>query len=110
METGKFKVKRWFYILSNMSANNQTLVKEYKGKWYVFENLMAESWTYYDEKTEKFDDNRINELELSRARGTFENRDDAYEFALQVEHEFGTEYGIQFNRLCKDDSNVKIIE
>ena len=93
-----------------MSANNQTLVKEYKGKWYVFGNLMAESWTHYDEKTEKFDDSRTNELKLSDAEGSFENRDDAYEFALQVEHNFQTEYGIQFNRLCKDDSNVSIIE
>lgn len=27
-----------------MSANNQILVKEHKGKWYVFDNVNAESW------------------------------------------------------------------
>jgi hypothetical protein len=94
-----------------MSANNQVLVKEYKGKWYVFGNLMAESWVHYDEKTEKFDDSRVNELKLSDAEGVFNSRDEAYEFALKVDRDdFPTEYGVQFNRLCKDDSEVKIIE
>ena len=94
-----------------MSANNQVLVKEYKGKWYVFGNLMAESWVHYDEKTEKFDDSRINELKLSEADGVFNSRDEAYEFASKVDRgDFPTEYGVQFNRLCKDDAEVKIIE
>jgi len=93
-----------------MSANNQTLVKEYEGKWYVFGNLMAESWVHYDEKTQKFDDNRVNELELSDAEGVFNSRDEAFEFALRVESDFRTEYSVQFNRLCKDDADVNIIK
>ena len=94
-----------------MSANNQTLVKEYKGKWYVFGNIMAESWVHYDHETQKFDDSRVNELELSEADGVFNSRDEAYEFALKVNDDnFPTEYGVQFNRLCKDDAEVKIID
>ena len=70
-----------------MSSNNQVLVKEYKGKWYVFGNLMAESWVHYDEKTQKFDDSRVNELKLLDADGVFNSRDEAYEFALKVDRE-----------------------
>ena len=90
-----------------MSANNQTLVKEYKGKWYVFTNLMAESWC----RNKK----HMNELSLKEADGVYNSRDEAYEAALELDakcgqFEEGTEYGVQFNRLCKDDSEVNIIE
>lgn len=27
-----------------MSANNQVVLKEHKGKWYVWDNIMAETW------------------------------------------------------------------
>lgn len=93
-----------------MSANNQTLIKEYKGKWYVFGNIMAESWTYYDHTTGKFDDKRINELELSKNDGVFNTRDEVLEGALEIESNFPTEYGVQFHILCKDNSEIKIIE
>ena len=91
-----------------MSANNQTLVKEYKGKWYVFKNLIAESFCDENGKHK-------NELLLNRADGVYNSRDKAFEAALELDAtcgQFGegTEYGVQFSRLCKDDSEVKIIE
>lgn len=82
-----------------MSANNQTLVKEYKGKWYVFENIMAESW----------DDE--NHLLISDERPeSFDSREKALDKALELEQEYSTEYGVQFNRLCKDGAEVIIKE
>ena len=96
-----------------MSANNQTLVKEHKGKFYVFTNVNAESWVHYDEKTGTFDDTRRNELKLKGASAVFENRDDAFNKAWELDEDDdmgGTEYGVQFNRLCKDDGEIKIIE
>lgn len=88
-----------------MSANNQTLIKEQGGKFYVFENVNAESWA---DKT-----GGVVELSISGAKGVFDNRDDAFNFALEVDRADdqlgGTEYGVQFNRLCKDDAEVKLI-
>ena len=95
-----------------MSANNQTLIKEHQGKFYVFTNVMAESWVHYDEATGKFDDTRINELSLASARACFDRRDDAFFAACEMDEDDdmgGTEYGVQFNRLCKDDGEVKIV-
>lgn len=95
-----------------MSANNQTLIKEHKGRFYVFSNIMAESWIHCNDD-DTFDDARINELELSSAVAVFDNRDDAFEKAWELDQDDdmgGTEYGVQFNRLCKDDSEVKIID
>ena len=87
-----------------MSANNQTLIKEYKGKWFVFVNVMAESWGY-----------RENKLLLQEANGVYDTRDEAYSAALELDgkwgqFEEGTEYGVQFNRLCKDDAKVTLEE
>ncbi|MEK6829150.1 MAG: hypothetical protein AABY15_03405 [Nanoarchaeota archaeon] len=86
-----------------MSANNQTLIKEYKGKWYVFTDVMAESW---DKK---------NKLFVKEAKAICDTLDEAYDKALELdekcgEFEQGTEYGVQFNRLCKDDAEVEIKE
>ena len=86
-----------------MSANNQTLIKEYKGKWYVFTDVMAESWS------------KKNKLLIKKAKAVCENRDEAYEKALDLDakcgqFEEGTEYGVQFRRLCKDDAEVEIEE
>ena len=97
-----------------MSANNQTLIKEYKGKWYVFTNIQAESWCKIDEN-DRIIEGRDNELSLKSAKAVCDSRDEAYEIALKIdaeqgEWEEGTEYGVQFNRLCKDDGEVKIIE
>ena len=57
-----------------MSANNQTLIKEYKGKWYVFPDVMAESWC--DEKGE-----HTNELHIKKCKYVYDSRDEAYENA-----------------------------
>lgn len=92
-----------------MSANNQTLILLYKGKYYVFENIMAESWTHYDDSTKQFDDNRVNEISLSSARGTFDTYEEANDFAQQVDDEDPTEYGVVLNALIKDDSSLNII-
>ena len=97
-----------------MSSNNQTLIKEYKGKWYVFENIMAESWVHYDEETDTFDDERLNELELRKGK-EFETEDEALNYACELEHTMddlgyiGTEYGIS-DVLVKDGADVKIVE
>jgi len=85
-----------------MSANNQTLIKQHEGKFYVFTDLMAESG------------GERNVVHKKHAAGVFDNRDEAFEFALEADSkvgqfEEGTEYGVQFNRLCKDDSEVFII-
>ena len=95
-----------------MSANNQTLIKEYKGKWYVFPDIMAESWCALDENNEIIE-GRNNELPLKAAVAICDTRDEAFEKAQEIDQDDdfgGTEYGVQFNRLCKDDSEVKIIE
>lgn len=87
-----------------MSANNQTLIKQHKDKWYVFTNVNAESWT------------GGNKLFVKDVAGIYDSRDEAYEAALELdplEGIFGlegSEYGVQFNRLCKDDAEVFIID
>jgi len=91
-----------------MSANNFTLIKEFKGKWYVFVDIQAESWCDENGK-------HINELKLKSADAVCDSRDEAYEIAKVLdakEGEWGegTEYGVGFTRLVKDDANVKIIE
>ena len=92
-----------------MSANNMTLIKKFKGKFYVFENIVAESWTHYDEKTDTFDDSRRNELSLKEAEGVFPSFEEAYIFARELDNDNGSEYGVQVNVLVKDGAEVKII-
>ncbi len=46
-----------------MSANNQTLIKEHRVKFYVFTDVMAESWLGKK--------NRINTLLIKNADGVF---------------------------------------
>lgn len=82
-----------------MSANNQTLVKEHQGKWYVFTNVNAEAW-----------DEGINKLSINEADAICDTRDEAFEKALELDNEEGSEYGVQFNRLCKDDTEIEIID
>ena len=95
-----------------MSANNQTLIKEHKGKYYVFTNVSAESWCETDEN-DQIIEGRDNEISIKEAVGPFETRDEAFVKALELDQDDdfgGTEYGIQFNRLCKDDADVVVIE
>ena len=80
-----------------------TLVKEHKGKWYVFVNINAEAW---DEKGK-------NILSISHANGIYNSRDEAYQAAKKLDEKEGewgggTEYGVQFERLCKDGTTIKL--
>lgn len=93
-----------------MSANNQTLIKEYKGKFYVFSNVMAESWFDSDDSN-----NKGNILSIKEATGVYDTRDEAYKVALKIDEEWGqfqegTEYGIVFDKLQKDNAPVEIVE
>lgn len=86
-----------------MSANNQTLVKEHEGKFYVFKDINAEAW-----------DEGHHELKASSADFVSDSRDEAFAKAIELDgvcgqFEEGTEYGVQFNRLCKDDTEVYIV-
>lgn len=92
-----------------MSANNQTLVKEYQGKWLVFENVNAESWCSCEDFTKAC--SCTNRLNAAHAAGVYNSRDEAFEAAWEHDEDEdwgGTEYGVQFNRLCKDDAEVEI--
>lgn len=86
-----------------MSANNQTLVKEYKGKFYIFTNVNAESWA------------KENVLLIKEAEGVYNTEGEAYKAALELDKatsQFGegSEYGVQFTRLCKDDAEIILKE
>lgn len=80
-----------------MSANDQMLIKKYKGKYYVF-HVMAESWS------------KTNPLNLSSVKKSFVSFKKACRWALEYTHKDGslTEYGVS-HRLVKDGANVKII-
>jgi len=89
-----------------MSANNQILVKEHKGKWYVFNNVTAESWC---------DENGGHENEISKKDATkiFETEQEALNFAFLLDNSFdewgpNSEYGVHY-KLAKDGADVKII-
>lgn len=87
-----------------MSANNCTLVRQFRKKLYIFQNVNAESWG--DGK---------NELSLKDAIGPFDDITDAilkaYELDIkQGQWGEGTEYGVQVNVLCKDGAEVKIVK
>ena len=89
-----------------MSANNQTLIVSHKGKWYVFANVVAESFG---------SKKHMNELKTSEADGIFDSFEGAYKFAQKVDKRVGqcgegTEYGIQIGKFIKDDAKPKIID
>lgn len=79
-----------------MSANNQILIKEYKGKWYVFD-VMAESWENAEGK--------VNPLSLKSAVGEYSTKAQALEYGLAIS--VHTEYGVA-DRLIKDGADVTI--
>lgn len=96
-----------------MSANNQTLIKEYKGKWYVFTNIQAESWCEIDDN-DRIIEGRDNELLLKRAIAVCDSREEALDKAFELdkgegEYGEGTEYGVA-EFLVKDGADIKIIE
>ena len=81
-----------------MSANNQTLISEHNGKYYVFKNTMAESW----------DDENI--LSVKEASNVFDTELEALLFASKLEASEGTEYGISLDYLAKDNCGVTLID
>lgn len=87
-----------------MSANNQILVKEHKGKFYVFD-VMAESWGGYE-------DMPLNTLSIKAAQGSFDSREEAHEFAHKLDNEdiYPSEYGVVDEVLWKDGADVFIKE
>ena len=92
-----------------MSANNQTLVKEYEDKFYVFSNVNAESW--WDE--DRTEDDQKNYMTVKEAFIPFDTLEEALEFAYQIDQDSmfgGTEYGVQINTLAKDGADVSLIK
>jgi len=88
-----------------MSRNDQLLVKEYKGKFYVFD-VMAESWG-------GFKDQPINHLDVSEAIGVADTRADAHRLAYKYDLEDemgGSEYGVVDDLLYKDGADVTITD
>lgn len=75
-----------------MSANDQSLLIEYKGKFLAFPNIMAESWSNF------------NELDIQEAI-EFTSFREAYNWLLRQD----TEYGIS-DRLIKDGRKVRLIK
>lgn len=91
-----------------MSANNQTLIREHNGKWYVFPNTNAESWGNFNEETGEWKEENILDLSKEHYRA-FDTYQEAEEYAQSEEHEDPTEYGIVNEVLFKDSAPVKII-
>lgn len=79
-----------------MSSNNQTLIKKYNNRYYIFSNVNAESW------------DEINTLSIKEAEDSCSNFEDAYGIAEEIEKEDPTEYGIQNEVLVKDGAKVII--
>lgn len=75
---------------------------KHEGTFLVFGNIQAESWC--DENME-----HVNELAIEDAGSVCATRDEAHTMALLLEEDDPTEYGVQFNRLCKDDAEVTLI-
>ncbi len=85
-----------------MSANNQLLIKKYKGKWYLF-NCMAESWSYKG---------KDNVLFTNEAIGVYKTKSKALNKAVKI-LKSGIpiiEYGVWEDVLAKDGAGVKIME
>jgi len=92
-----------------MSQNNQVIIKEHKGLWLVFNNVMAESW-YNPSKPEA-----ENELSVKEANAAFKTKEEAMNHAFLLDDEIddygypNSEYGVHFN-LAKDGASVTIID
>jgi len=96
-----------------MSRNDQILVKEHEGRFYVFD-VMAESWgeTRYDEMMRTWVVvSNTNYLSLSDTKGSFPTREAAHKFARHYESLDdwgGSEYGVVDEVLFKDGAPVVI--
>jgi len=91
-----------------MSANNQVLVKKYKHRWYVFNNIQAESWE--DGK------GRINRLSIKEADSSHWTKWGALKKAFAIDAEIddftmiNSEYGVVMDVLHKDQAEVILID
>ena len=88
-----------------MSENSQTLICEEDGRFWIFTNVNAEKWNEEDCVT----------LSKKKAKGVFDNRDDAIIVAGEWDKEEsqfgeGSEYGIVFDKLIKDNTSIKLEE
>lgn len=84
-----------------MSANNQSLIVEKDGLFYVFHGICAEAWVS--------EDGVENELLSTDADAVCRTRADALEEAHDLEKQDPTEYGVHEGRLAKDGCGVKLI-
>src|SRR5882672_9212671 len=96
-------------IGDGMGANNQTLIKEFKGMWYIFTNIMAESWVDWDGEMKEDKMLLANNLRLSEHVAKSPNRDSALVVAQELDNDDPTEYGVH-ERLFKDNSDVVILD
>lgn len=86
-----------------MSANNQIVVKQYKKRWYVFNNVVAESWS------------KKNELSVKSNDGVFDTEKEAMKEAFRLDDipddftGLNSEYGVG-KRLIKDGRDVLITD
>jgi len=95
-----------------MSRNDQILVKEHNGKFYVFD-VMAESWGEWDEDLNKPIISDKNKLSVKEAKGVFDTREEAVMFGHKLDEEDdwgGSEYGVVNETLYKDGAPVEIVE
>ena len=79
-----------------MSANNQTLIREQNGKFYVFSNVNAEAWS------------KQPTLSKETAECICDSLEESVNIAVAIEESEKTEYGIVLNRLKKDNSKVRL--
>lgn len=87
-----------------MSRNDQLLVKEHRGKFYVFD-VMAETWC------DDMECKSVNHLPIKEASGPFNTREEAHKFAHKLDAEDawgGSEYGVVDEVLYKDGAKVTI--
>lgn len=77
-----------------MSSNNQTLILKENGKYYVFRNVMAESW------------DGVCTLEKESAFIVWDNFEDIYLQSCKIDNSDGTEYWVSCDNLAKDWEKV----
>jgi len=87
-----------------MSSNDQTLICEEGGQFFVFTSVNAEAWQEGE-----------HTLSKKEAKGVFDNREDALIVAGKWDEEEsqfgeGSEYGIIFDKLSKDNTSVRLVE
>jgi len=85
-----------------MSANNQILIVEHRGRWYVWDNINAESWSDRNEISIK---SSIYSSDIKAEAVNF-----AYCFLEDMEWPDECEYGVVIGKLAKDNAKVIIKE